>query len=202
MIPHECEALLNKTHDWGFEPEKNWRPKNPAAALEAADFFAGFHLVPESTSNFARAWMNESVPPSAFRAQKSLDRMNRAQSCDFLLAHKMLLALLKYPWPKPDRAAAGQDFLHFVLNQQARVSPSIARAVQIDVLGKAVQKGFIRADARSVEKLRRWFDEKNADGLARAETATDPILQWKLNRDELTVSEEAREKLARILPLP
>jgi hypothetical protein len=202
QIPRECEALLNKSREWGFVPERAWRPANAAQAVEAAEFFAGFHLVPEATSNFARAWLKESEPKSPAAARKSLDRMDRAQSCDFLLAHKLLLALLDYRWPKADREKASHAFLSFVVNQQGRVSPSVARAVQIDVLGKAVKKGFVKADAREVRDLRKWFDEKTVQGVAKAETVDDAIGQWRLSHEELAVSEDARDRLSRLLPLP
>jgi hypothetical protein len=202
QIPVECEQLLNRSRDWGFLPEKSWKPANAAQAREAADFFASFHLVPESTSNFATAWLKEPAPKTPAAAQRSLDRMDRAQSCDFLLAHKLLLALLSYHWMRKDRPDVAQDFHYFIANQQSRVSPSMARAVQIDVLGKAIRRGFVKADGRKVAELRKWFDEKSASGLARAEHITDPLEQWKLNYEELELSEEARARLEKLLPQP
>lgn len=200
MIPQECEALLNRSRDWGFLPEKSWKPASAEQALKAAEFFATFHLVPESTSTFARAWMAEPAPSTAAQAQRRLDRMDRAQSCDVLLAHKLLLSLLKFRWPRKLRAVVGRDFRLFVLGQQERVATSVARAVQIDVLAKAVRGGFVHARASEVESLRKWFDERTAEGLRLANGTTDAIAQWKLNREELRVSEEARERLEKLLP--
>jgi hypothetical protein len=202
QIPHECEELLNKSQSWGFLPEKGWAPATPAVALEAAAFFSRFHLVPESTSNFSRLWLEEPAPATAAEAQKSLARLDRAQSCDTLLAHKLLLSLLAYSWPKAQRAEVAHDFVMFVLNQQARVAPSFARAVQLDVLGKAVEKRFVRAKARDVKAIRKWFDAETAKKLAAAGEAPDALARWKLSRDELRVSEEARDRLSRVLPLP
>jgi hypothetical protein len=128
--------------------------------------------------------------------------MNRYQSCDVLLAHKLILGLLLYPWQKSERPAFDKDLLRFVLNQQARTCPAMARAVQLDVVNRAVRKGFIHADESAVQKIRKWFFEKMASGQTHADEDTDPVRQWKQIREEINVSEEVRERLGRILPLP
>lgn len=204
QIPQECEALLNQSRDWGFAPEKNWKPANEEVAKTAVKFFGGFHLVPEATSNFLRAWAQESVPDTAPLAQASLDRLNRTQSCDFLLAHKLLLALLARPWPKADREDAGHEFLRFVLNQQARVEPPIARAVQIDVLVKAAEKGLVKVKTRDAKAIHQWFQESMAKHTqsAAAVAEADAVGHARVMREDLRLSEEARERLSRILPLP
>ncbi|MGZ3685010.1 MAG: hypothetical protein ACXVCI_14210 [Bdellovibrionota bacterium] len=202
MIPQECEMLLNRSREWGFVAGVNrWRPAKREDAMAAIAFFAGFHLVPESTSRFAAAWMHEHVPRTPIVAQRSLERMDRAQSCDLVLAHGMLLSLLKYRWKRADRAEVGRDFLQFVVNQQERVAPSMARAIHHDVLAKAAKRGLVKVSRKKVAALQRWYDEETSKGLASADaTEENPIAEWKLAQEELRVSEEARARLGKLLP--
>ncbi|HEY8279576.1 MAG TPA: hypothetical protein VIH99_08135 [Bdellovibrionota bacterium] len=204
MIPAECEALLNKSQEWGVVPGGGkWRPATPVIALEAVQFFAGFHLVPESTSEYARAWMKEGPPATDARAEASLEKMSRAQACDPMLAHQLLLSLLSYKkWPKKDRKEIPHYFHQFVFNQQSRVAPSLARAVQLDVLAKSVRKGYVRVDAKALKNLQAWFDSETAKGIQRAEDVQSAREQWKLNQEEVRLSEEARERLGKLLPQP
>ena len=202
QIPEECETLLNKSREWGFVPGNSWLPSDRAIALEALNFFENFHLVPEVTSNIVARWMREESPKDSVSASSSLSKMERAQTCDLSLAHRLLLSLLNYSWNKKEKSKVAQAFLRFVLNQQARVMSSMARAVQMDILEKAVRKGLIRVPLAKLVPIRKWFDEENRKGLARAERTEDPMEQWILNQDELKASEEARSKLSQILPLP
>lgn len=202
QIPQECETLLNRSKEWGYTPGlAKWRPKTREDAFAAAGFFSGFHLVPQSTSNFAAAWMKEDKPATPAAAEKSISRMDRAQSCDMVLAHGMLLSLLDYRWNKAEKASVGRSLLEFVRAQQERVSPSMARAIQLSVLAKAVRKGFVRANATEIAGLQKWYDEETRKGLSRAEVAEDPIERWKIGQDELKISEEARARIAHVLPI-
>lgn len=204
MIPKDCEALLNKSQEWGYVAtgNENWKPASSAQGLEVAQFFSTFHLVPESTARFTSAWMQESTPASEEAAHKSLEKMSRAQTCDLLLSHKLLLGLLKYRWSEADRKKASAYLHSFVLNQQARIAPSLARAVQLDVLGRMAQKHMIRADAKAVKNVQTWFDSETAKGLKKAGDVKSELDQWNLSREELQLSEQARERVGRLLPLP
>ena len=201
QIPQECETLLNRSKEWGYTPGiSKWRPRNREDALAAAGFFSGFHLVPESTSNFAAVWMKEPAPANEAAARKSVSRMDRAQNCDMVLAHDLLLALLRYQWGKEDRPSVGRNLLEFVKSQQDRVSPSMTRAIQLEVLARAVKRNLVKGDAARIATLQAWFDEETRKGLARAEEAEAPLEQWKIGQDELRISEEARARIAHVIP--
>ncbi len=203
MIPKDCETLLNKSQEWGYTANGNkWKPASQAQALEVAQFFSTFHLVPQSTSNFTDAWLSESRPAAEQEAAKSLERLNRAQTCDLLLAHKILLGLVHYKWSAENRERAAGYLHSFTVNQQARISPALARAVQLDVLGHMAQRRLIRADAGTIKNLRAWFDAETAKIAKRAQDVKTSHEQWELSREEWQISEQAREKLGRILPLP
>lgn len=203
MIPQDCEKLLNLAHEWGADAASEaWKPASVEQALAAAQFFATFSLVPETTSQFNSAWLEESTPKSEEAAKASLDRRARAQPCDLLLAHKLLLGLVKYRWSKADRAKAGGYLHSFLVNQQARISPALARAVQIDVGLKATRNGLVRLPAKTLEQQQRWLGGEIAKVEKKSDEATTATAQWELGREELRLSEDARVRLGKILPLP
>jgi hypothetical protein len=201
QIPQECEALLNHAMEWGHTPVlSKWQPKNREEAIAATEFFSTFHLVPESTSVFAAAWMKEARPTTPGAAKKSVDRMDRAQSCDMILAHDLLVALIRFGWGKSDHEIAGRNLLAFVKAQQQRVEPSMARAIELEVLARAAKKNLLRIKRTEVAALQTWYDAETRKGLARADVAEDPMEQWKIAQDELRISEDARKRIDRVLP--
>jgi hypothetical protein len=144
--------------------------------------------------------MRESSPATPAGAKKSVQRMDRAQSCDMVLAHNLLVALIRFGWGKSDHEIAGRNLLAFVKAQQGRVEPSMARAIQLEVLARAAKKNLLQVNRASVAELQAWFDAETRKGLARANVAEDPMEQWKIAQDELRISEEARSRIARVLP--
>ncbi|MGZ3695938.1 MAG: hypothetical protein ACXWQO_17770 [Bdellovibrionota bacterium] len=204
MIPASCEALLQKSEEWGYKPGEKWKPASPAQALEVADFFASFTLVPEPTSRALHTWMNSSASSTPLEAKDAMKKIEAMQFCDHTLAMVFLEAILKYQWPRAAKAQAARDFSQFILNQQSRASLLESRAVTIHVLKNAREKHLLPGSTTNVAKLRIEIQKAKA-ALAPvqiAESEPSDLDTEKSLRKELAFSENIRERLAREIPLP
>ncbi|MGE3262861.1 MAG: hypothetical protein AB7K68_13855 [Bacteriovoracia bacterium] len=204
MIPAACESLLQKSQEWGYRPGEKWKPANKEQALEVADFFALFTLVPEASSRALHTWMNMPPSVSVNEARDSMKKIETMQFCDHTLAMVFLDAILNYRWPSAMKAQAGKDFTQFILNQQSRTSLLESRAVTIHVLKGARGKRLIPGSTNNVAKLRIDIQKAKAALAPLQITETEPSeLDTEKNlRKELAYSENIRERLSRELPLP
>lgn len=199
-IPAECQALLQKSQDWGYRPGQKWKPSSPEQALEVLRFFGDFHLVPEKTSTFYRAFLNGALPADEAAAAAVEERIGRAQLCDSVLAQGFLEALIAYPWSAAARPEAQTELFQFVLNQQARVMPFVPRMIALEVHRHALAKKLSRGNPGDIAKLLKegeTFRVKTA--VAPANTSLERV---RGIRQELEFSERVRESLSRSLPLP
>jgi hypothetical protein len=204
MIPASCETLLQKSQDWGFKPGEKWKPASKEQALEVADFFASFTLVPEPTSRALRTWSNSSVSSNEAEATEAMKKIESMQFCDHTLAMVFLDAVLNYNWPQKLRDKAGKDLTQFILNQQSRVSLLESRAVTIHALKNAREKHLVSGPSANVAKLRIEIQRAKA-ALAPVqitETVPNELDVERNLRKELAFSENIRERLSRELPLP
>jgi hypothetical protein len=203
MIPPECEKLLDKSQAWGFQPDGRWQPQTPAQAQEVAQFFGSYFLVPESSSRYYEAWLQEQEAGDEAAAKARLDLLARAQSCDSTLALTFLDGLLAYHWPsRQAKKAAGDALLKFVLNQQARVEPLEARAVSLYATEQAKKKGFVAGPSAPLTQLRVQMERKRAAIAAATGGAETSLAMAKRSRQEFELSQDVREQLSRFLPLP
>lgn len=204
MIPAACESLLQKSQEWGYKPGEKWKPASKEQALEVANFFALFTLVPDASSRALHTWMNMPPSVSANEARESMKKIEAMQFCDHTLAMVFLDAVLGYRWPKEMKAQAGKDFTQFILNQQSRTSLLESRAVTIHVLKGAREKRLIAGSPTNVAKLRIEIQKAKAAlaPLQIAETELNELDAEKNLRKELAYSENIRERLSRELPLP
>jgi hypothetical protein len=196
----ECQALLQKSADWGYTPGQKWHPSSQEQALEVVRFFGDFHFVPQLSSEFYRAFMNAPLPSAAEEAAPVALKLSRAQLCDAPLAYSFLDVLVNYKWAPGAVPEAKSRIFQFVLNQQARVMPFVPRVLSLDIYRKAAQKGLARGNASGVSKLMKSGEAKKKKlGSPIASTPTETLNTAK---EELQLSEEMREGLARLLPLP
>lgn len=201
MIPAECEALLEKSRAWKHRPGEVWRPADLATAQEALEFFSRFHLVPIATSDFYRAVRAHRQPANAAEAQRLLDEVAKVQPCDAYLAHHLIEGLIRYRWPKGEKAKARDLLFRFVLNQQGRTMLVVPRLVSVALHRRALERGLSKgslAEAKALEaEGERWIQAAKPEPVQ-----TDAITQWRLLRQELDFAERVRERAARALPLP
>lgn len=200
MIPNECETLLNKSQEWGYVPGQKLVNAPKEKMLEIAKFFASFHLIPETSSQLARALLRENEPTTEAEAKESLERLTKGQSCNVLLAHSLLQAVLEYPWAKDSREEVGKALFQFVHHQQMRAGNLLSTAVQLDVYHQAIRKGLAPGNAKAVANIRSWLEKERSQMLSMG--GTTALEKWKISRREAELDEETREKLARVLPLP
>lgn len=204
MIPAACETLLQKSQEWGYKPGEKWKPSSTQQALEVADFFSAFTLVPDTSSRALQSWMNSSGSSNEAQAAEAMKKIESMQFCDHTLAMVFLDAILNYRWPATARAQAGKDFTRFILNQQSRTSLLESRAVTIHVLKNAREKRLVAGATANIAKLRMEIQKAKA-ALAPVDVAEKELSQLdaeKSLRKELAFSENIRERLSRELPLP
>jgi hypothetical protein len=199
MIPLECEQLLQKSAPWGFRPGEKWKPANLEIAKEASAFFATFSLVPENTNRYLLAWVQKDSSKTEIEAKVELDKLALAQGCDPSLTMGFMDGVLDFSWPKQERAEAGNNILRFVLNQQARKSFLLPRAVSLHVLEKAKKKGLISGSANSLKPIKSKIDVAQKKFSLESPTL---IEQEKKLREEILFSDGIREEMSRFLPLP
>lgn len=200
MIPAECEALLQKSEEWGYHPGETWKPSGQEQAVEVATFFGSFTLVPESSSRFWNSWINDSLSSSEAAAAKKMELLARAQICDISLATTFLRGIIQYKWPK-DSVDAKNFAHHFLLNQQARTTPLIVRALTIEILEESARKKFVTINkGNSIHTLRTKLEKaRNTLELGQDQSS---IAAEKSFRRELELSEELRREIAKFLALP
>lgn len=201
MIPAECESLLQKAQEWGYQPTGKWKPANRDQALAALRFFETFHLVPTVTSDFFRAFAETTIP-EAEEAQKAMfDQTGKAQVCDFSLASQFMTELAKYPWPKADRPEVAKIFHRFALNQQAKAMPLLPRMAAIQISNVAAKAGFLAGSSQAYLALGREGEKAISHGKTIDEGAS--YKDWLTSfQKEVQTSEKLREKMARLMPLP
>jgi hypothetical protein len=208
MIPAECEALLQKSKEWQYQPGGKWTPNSPARAEEAVRFFGSFHFVPRASSEFYRALLAAPAPRTTQEAEPVAAKLGRAQNCEAFLANTFLEGLIAYPWPAELRPVAQASLFQFVLNQQARVMPLMPRLMVLELYRKALAKGLARGNAAQVQAViaegkRNWEKMRLKDApLGQPPATPTPVDQLRLTREELEISQTLREKIARHLPLP
>lgn len=201
MIPVECEALLQRSQEWGYEPTGKWKPASRDQALAALQFFETFPLVPPASSDFFRAFAEAKIPEDEDDQKAMFDQTGKAQVCDFSLTSQFMTELAKYPWPKADRAEAAKAFHRFVLNQQAKAMPLLPRLASIQIYGAAVKAGLTSGNYQAFVNLGREGEKAVSRGKSIDEGATHK--EWLDSfQQEIKASDKLREKLARYLPLP
>lgn len=201
MIPAECEALLQKSQEWGYEPGEKWTPHSLDEAEEALAFFAKFTIVPEAQSRALSAWLGTPQSLSPESARKAVEVVNGIQTCDSILSMWMLDGLMQFRWAPSERAKVSQALHQFLLNQQARVSGLVARAVSVHVLHEARKRKLLPGSVTKAAGLRAEF-ERTRNSLHPEAAEDDFLAQEKKIRAELAASNRLREALARELPLP
>lgn len=199
MIPVECESLLQKSQEWGYVPGQTWRPASPAQAQEVARFFGGFRLVSQAGSDFFHAFLSNEIP--AGQESEAAQKLSKVQVCDSNLTMSFLEALISYRAPADVRAEISANLHRFVLNQQAVMLPFIPRFVSLSVYQKAAARGLLKGGQAQAAKNLQASMEKRRVGLFGKEPA-NPVELVNLTKQELKFSEEIREKLSRLLPLP
>jgi hypothetical protein len=200
MIPPECQALLEKSQDWGFTPGGKWKPSSPVQALEVLRFFGDFHFVPQRTADLYRNFLSGALPGTEAEAKPFYARYSKLQVCDGQLAQGFLEGLINYPWPADQKREAQTEIFQFVLNQQARVMPFVPRLIALEVHRKALAKGLARGNMAELKSVIAQAESGRAKIYgARPKTAVEQLQNL---REELDLSERLRERLARSLPLP
>jgi hypothetical protein len=200
MIPPECQALLDKSQDWGFTPGQKWKPGSPAQAIEVLRFFGDFHFVPQRTADLYRAFLSGPLPGAEAEAKPLYAKYARLQVCDAQLAQTFLDGLVTYAWPADQKKEAQTEIFQFVLNQQARVMPFVPRLTALEVHRKALAKGLARGNAAELKAVIGQAEAGRAKiYAAQPKTALEQLQNL---RAELDLSERLRERLARSLPLP
>lgn len=208
MIPPECEALLQKSKEWAYQPGGKWKPATPAQAEDALRFFASFHFVPRASSEFYRALLAAPAPRTAQEAEPAAAKLARVQTCEAFLANTFLDGLIAHPWAPEQRELARASIFQFVLNQQARVMPLMPRLMVLELYRKALAKGLAKGNTGQVQAViaegkRNWEKMRMKDApLGQPPAAPGPVEFVRLTREELEIAQTLREKLARHLPLP
>lgn len=201
MIPAECESLLQKAGEWGYQPTGKWKPANRDQALAALRFFETFHLVPAVSSDFFRAFAETTIPEDEAAQKAMFDQTGKAQVCDFSLASQFMTELAKYPWPKADRAEVAKVFHRFALNQQAKAMPLLPRMAAIQIANVATKAGLLAGSSQAYIALGKEGERAVSHGKSIDEGATHK--EWLVSfQKEVQASEKLREKMARLLPLP
>lgn len=202
MIPLECEALLQQSQVWGFRPGEKWSPKNREQKLEVAEFFSRFHLVPESSSNFFRSWMNAPLSSTEAQAKKRMENLQKALICDVNFTLYFLDGIIASN-PKEDRAIVRGHLLSFLLNQQGRTSNLLARSASLQVFEKAVRRGYFRGNQKRLADLQKKVVRAlDAVSMPEQEAANLYLSLEKNMQADFALSESIREELAKELPLP
>lgn len=201
MIPMECEALLQKSEGWGYQPSGKWKPASREQALEVLAFFETFPLVPAKSSDFFRAFSELNLPGDEASRQALFEQTGKAQVCDFTLTSLFLTELARYPWAKGDRANVGKAFLRFALNQQAKAMPVLPRMASIQIYAAAVKARLVSGDHNAIMGLGKEAERAISKTKTIDQGATQA--EWLASfQEEVKASEKLREKLARMLPLP
>lgn len=200
MIPPECEALLQKSQEWGYIPGQPWKPKDDSQALSALQFFSSFHFVPEPASNFWGMIARKEGAVGENEAASLLQGATQVMPCDFALALQFLHPLAQYKWPKADRAEASRRFLQFFVNQQARTMPLMPRLAAITLHIAAAQKGLAPGPVAQLKALQGEGD-KTFQQISAAPLGSS-VAGFENLRKEIAASDKLREKIARFLPLP
>jgi hypothetical protein len=201
MIPAECESLLQKAQDWGYQPTGKWKPASRDQALAALRFFEAFHLVPAVSSDFFRAFAEATIPEDEAAQKVMFDQTGKAQVCDFSLASQFMTELTKYPWPKADRPEVAKIFHRFALNQQAKAMPLLPRMAAIQIFSSAIKAGLVSGSYQAFVSLGREGENAVSRGKTIDEGAT--YKEWLTSfQREVQASEKLREKMARLMPLP
>ncbi len=201
MIPSLCESLLQKAQEWGYVPGQKWKPASLEQAEEMRVFFSGFHLVPEASAQFFQQGL-EKDPSSEAEAKTQLEKFAKAQVCDPSLSLLFLDALIDYRWPQENRVALSRSLHRFLLNQQSRVAPLLVRAVSVSVFAHSLRKGLLKGAAGKVQGVRQWMEKERQEILSAAPEEPSALENWKILKKEFALSEEARTRLSRFLPLP
>lgn len=204
MIPAACESLLQKTQEWGYRPGEKWKPSSAEQALAAADFFASFTLVPDSSSRALQSWMSDSASSSQGQAAEAMKKVETLQFCDHTLAMVFLEGVLNFRWPKEERARVGKSLQRFILNQQSRTSLLESRAVTVHVLKTAREKKLVTGSAASAGRIRAEIQKAKSaiSPVEMTESEVNELSAEKNFRKELAFSEQIRDRLSRELPLP
>lgn len=198
MIPVECEQLLQKSQAWGYRPGEKWKPSSQEVAREAADFLATFTLVPENTHRYYIAWAETKASPNSTEATKQLRLLERAQVCDPNLTLVILEGLMQFAWPKAEKGNVGKNIHRFVLNQQARKSFLLPRAVSVQALELAYKNGLLKGSVANLRPIRRKIETFRPMG----EIDEDSMNMEESLKKELQLSDQIRADLSRLLPLP
>jgi hypothetical protein len=198
MIPLECEALLQKSQAWGYRPGQNWVPKDLAMANEVAEFLGSFSMVPENTHRYYAAWEEKPNSANAVEAQKQLELLERAQVCDPNLTLAMLEGLMQFSWSRKDRQIVGKSVHRFVLNQQARKSFLLPRAICIRALELAYRNAYLKGDEKKLQPIRYKLEKFRPVGTSEE----DPGNMEDSLKKELQLSDQIRADLSKLLPLP
>lgn len=201
MIPGECEALLQKTQEWGYQPTGKWKPASREQALEAMHFFESFPLVPAVSSNFFRAFAEAKIPDDEGEQKAMFEQTGKAQVCDFTLTSQFMTELAKYPWAKADRPVVARAFHRFVLNQQAKAMPLLPRMAAIRIYSSAIRAGLAPGSLNAFTALAKEGEKAISQGKTIDEGASYLEVLTSF-QNEVKVSELLREKMARRLPLP
>jgi len=199
MIPAECESLLQKSEEWGYIPGQAWKPANPEQALAVAKFFSSFRLVSQAGSDFFHAIQSTAIPAGS--ETEAATKLSQVQVCDSNLAASYLDALTAYRWPAANKSEAAGYLHQFVLNQQAVVLPLASRFVVLRVYQNAASRGLLRGGQPQVAKSLQGSMLKEMGKIVPAEPVSPADVIARTKR-ELTLSEEIRAKLSRMLPLP
>jgi hypothetical protein len=201
MIPAECESLLRKTQEWGYRPDQKWKPAGRDQALAVLRFFERFALVPPTSSDFFRAFAQADIPEDEDARKAMFEQTGKAQVCDFSLASQFLTELTKFPWAKSDRKEVANAFLHFELDQQARSMPLLPRMAAIQVYVAAVKARLAPGNLAALMGLGKEGEKVIAESKGLDEDGSYAEM-LKSFQKEVVTSENLREKLARLLPLP
>lgn len=201
MIPTECEALLQKSQEWGYQPGESWKPASLDQAKDVAAFLANFTIVPDSSSKFWNAWKNLDPSKTELEAKRKVDLALRAQICDIPLVSFFLLGVMQYKWP--NKSDEPKSFTHrFLLNQQARAGTIAVRAFTVEILEAAAKKRLIQMSrGASIPQLRQKLEKARTALEALSQDQSSQGAEKTLRKD-LELSEELRQEIARFLPLP
>lgn len=212
MIPPECESILQKSQEWGFSPEQQWKPKSEEQAIEVARFLGSFVIIPEKTSRYIDSWYRGPKPATVPEATRVLENFTRAQSCDPFLANTFFDGLFQWKWKTAEGKKEFAKSLHsFVANQQSRTSFLIPRAFSLYVFKKAAARGLMRPLKGTAKDLTLLEDQVTRerkeiqDQLAtelKPDENMNALMIDRTNRREMELSEKVRERIGAFLPLP
>lgn len=211
MIPAECEAILQKSQEWGYYPGEKWRPKSEAQAIEAARFLSTFTVIPAQTSRYLDSWKAAPRPETDDEARAQLENLSRAQSCDAFLPQAFFEGLFAFRWSREARPELARSLQKFIANQQSRTSFLLPRAVSLFLFDEGVRRGLLRmqrGSRKDLGNLQRLLEKEREEAQAElnagmtGEAPPSPLQIENAMRKEMELSERLRDRMSRYLPLP